>query len=170
MDGKNDVSSESIRNLIMEGWRLRKNPKKVRNSTYITLRKGNREKGLGKYSEERFRRFNRIQDEVLGKQRENDTHYQNFGQVFVSADKSLDKFMMHIQYQRGHYKRTNCVYVKEYFCSYWKWEQKPPIEWLIPPFHMDSKKVLIPELGEERWVLQATVQYCTLCTAFQKKD
>ena len=169
MNGKNSEFEDNIKELIKSGWRLRKNPKKVRNRWYITMRNGDREKSFGRYSEEKYIELKRIQEEALGKPIIANSLIGYIDELFGSGDKSLEKFLDYIQFQRGHYKLSNCLYRQENFCYYWKWEKKPPLEMLIPPFHLDSKTVSEPKLGLEKWVVQATVQYCKLCSAFKEK-
>ncbi len=134
------------------------------------MRNGDREKSLGRYSKEKFIELKRMQDEVLGKPIVSNSLMRYINEIFGAGDKSLEKFLDYIQFQRGHYKWSNCVYKQENYCYYWKWEKKPPLEMLKPPFHLASKTISESKLSQEKWVVQATVQYCKLCSVFKEKD
>ena len=169
------------------GWRFR--VKTSKGKRYITRRKGQTEKGMGRFTNERWGVIERLKDEHP----RTDNHAQKKvaaanrtpatsgasepGMMPLGLSRReylLEKIDDHIALKRGTSKMVECRYVVNHYCSYWTWSSRPlffdDVDECFSPGMYTRMGIREGERVEEKWVFRASPRYCSLCSFFKEKE
>jgi hypothetical protein len=165
--GKKKLTIDEAKKLIDEGWYIRKKPSKKK--LYITLRKGQKERSVGAYSEEIIKTLSPIKNINIKNnninsmlEEDNRSNTDDHNVKNITTKELLDK----IQTLRNIHCFDNCVYkMSDEYCDYWKWTYPPEYDDMVEIFFTDCyKKININD--EEAWVVKANAFYCQNCPAY----
>ncbi len=169
-----------------EGWRFR--VKTSKGNRYITRRRGQEEKGMGRFTVERWGVIERLKNEGSG----TDIIVQEkIATVFEAPGKSgaselrkgtpglsrhehlLDMIDDHLALFRGTVRMVDCRYVVNHFCSYWSWSSRPLffdyVDEVFSPGQYTRIDIREGDRVEAKWVFRASSRYCSLCSFFKEK-
>lgn len=182
--GKNELGNKEITQLLNEGWRIRK--KKVKNRIYMTIRKGDREKGLGLYDDEKFTELTSEQKSVQSietSRREHEKVTKTGGEKasrlesirrFELFTDKLEKQLAKIQLYRGVIKMAHCTHVYDRYCTFWNWEEKEQIPTSLrfknPIWEPEFNEINLPVTNKRRWVVRAATSFCQYCSMFKQRE
>lgn len=93
--------------LVREGWKPYK--RRYRDRLNISLRKANKEKTLGPYSEDLWNHLNRIAQSGVPQTR---------------ATRIYEEVMRRLKHVRAFQMSRDCVHVDEGYCTFWRYEEE----------------------------------------------
>jgi hypothetical protein len=158
--GKNSYSVEEIKVLIRSGWNFR--IKKVHGKNYITRRKGQTEKSLGRYDENLWK----LIETLTGKKQPSLS-----GTMAERLDKAqilFEKWDNELGVHRGFIAMNSCVFVdREEYCMYYRFENKPN-------FSRHMEKLMGTDFLKLTacafWVHKANIRFCKNCHAYISRE
>jgi hypothetical protein len=171
----NYITEDEIIKLLEEGWTIRQ--KKRKKWKYISIRKGNKEKSLGRYDEEKYAELKNLEKTIkepsskMLAQKEEEEQTIKIHQELEESRRRIKEFEDDLQLHRGLFKTLNCIYKHEGYCTFWTWNVKPVFkdyESII--FKIEYKKMKISKTGGEVWLIKATSQFCKFCSVFKKRE
>jgi hypothetical protein len=162
--------NKSIEEYILDGWSFR--IKKGKNYFYITRRKGQLERSLGRYSEELVDRINSI----YGKLKIN----KRLKKKKLKMDEKkhdLERCYRFFDAMMFGLKSTDCVHIdSDGFCMFWNWDEKPYHFIFVDQVYGENqdlyalKKIQLDGETKERWLFKATRRYCRYCPSYIRKE
>ena len=173
--GKYD--GEKIKKLIMDGWSFRE--KTVSGNRYITRRKGQTERGMGRFSDDLWSLISAslnegdppMSTEFSGSVHENQVSDNE--KIFLNSRAKTNHLLEEgILMDRGVYMMTNCVYRdEEGYCIFWNWDKQPVFFRYSDELSIGGytrKMVYINGVENSRWIYFASPWYCQSCPSFEK--
>jgi len=151
---------EDARRYIDEGYSFR--VKTVKNRKYITARKGQKEKSLGPYTEEKWRKVTGMKIEpVTGREKPvKEIHQENPLDAEINALKDIR--MIH--------KFMNCIHFGEgRVCTYWKISDPSLIRKAREGLERSRYEVYLDGKGAEVMQFRVTPLICMDCTTFKER-
>jgi len=186
--GKTDGKQLDIEALLSEGWTLR--IRNVKGKAYITLRLGNRERSLGLYSEELWRRVSvkagsvkpaggahtvaqppKTSAEVSKPPPAAGVQMEELNQVKEQVKTLLKKVdRLEAGSRLTAWKVENCRHIREWFghtiCLAWRWDRKPTaLMELLPKVKFRRLK---PDWEKHHWYAEPCSSLCDQCTKFME--
>jgi hypothetical protein len=172
--GKYD--GEKIKKLIMDGWSFRE--KTVSGNRYITRRKGQTERGMGRFSDDLWSLISNSLNEgdpprsteISGSVHENQVSDNE--KIFLNSRAKTNHLLEEgILMDRAVYMMTNCVYRdEEGYCIFWNWDKQPVFFRYSDELSIGEytrKMVYINGVENSRWVYFASPWYCKACPSFE---
>ena len=176
----------NVREYFHSGWNFR--VKTVKGNEYITARKGQKERGLGKLTQARRKFIERFKDEavdIISQDSETTPDeipvYLDSSSLDVEVQSSkslrgelLDKIQYWIMMDRGGVKMDACMFNAQSHCTYWTWGKRPLFFDYVdelsesPPY--TRRPIQLGDTVEERWMYRASPNYCGYCSSFKKKQ
>lgn len=175
-----------VNEYIRCGWSFRIKTSKGRQ--YITRRRGQEERGMGRFTEELWSVIERLKNELLetvnhapGKVAANtDTPSESEHNESEVLPKGLSRreFLVKriedsITVHRGGLKMGGCMHNMNSYCTYWLWSSRPPFfDHVDECFGSDQyarKDIQVGDKIEKKWVFRASPWYCGYCSSFKKK-
>ena len=177
MGKKERTSREEINRFIEDGWNFR--VKITSGRSYITRRKGQKERSLGPYTEELWSLIGELLNpspKEIGELTKLDVKHS---EVTRAQDKMVarvreltEKIDKAIMLHRGLHMMQNCYYNVDGFCEYWRWEERPHffdiIDELWDPDIGDysRRRVVLTIEPSMQWMIKASIPYCATCNAY----
>jgi len=168
------VDEEEIKKYFLNGWNFR--IKTVGGKKYITRRKGQKERGMGKFSKKLWRLISDIHEDVnTSESREssksNHVDQNSDNEGLIESRKETHRLLeCGVLKDRGGYMWKNCIYKdEEGYCIFWNWEKPPNFFRFSEELSLDNHKlkmVYINGLETSRWVYSASPWYCQSCPTF----
>jgi hypothetical protein len=164
------LTDEEILGFFEEGYRFRVKlvGKKYR---YVTMRLGQSEKSLGRFSDELWERVTRLSDQWLAARAEAE------GKGAMDMEDSLlrhrriararSNLVRALGVERGIAKLRSCSHLVEGFCHFWVWEgEKLFFRFVGDTFQpgVEYKKKVGDSL--EGWIFRASPDYCQYCSSY----
>lgn len=180
--GNDELGKNEVTKLLEKGWRLR--TKKVKDQRYISIRKGNREKGLGSYNQEKYNQLLSLQNNLPSSKPVTDIQETSRKSNVVPLSESIErqkrlteelvKQLEKMQLYRGLIKSSECAHITDRYCTYWNWEKKEQIpkshRFTNPLWEPEFKEIIISETNERRWVARAAGSFCKYCSMFRQRE
>lgn len=161
--------NKSIEEYILDGWSFR--VKKGKNYFYITRRKGQSEKSLGRYNEELVDRIN-----IIYKKLNIDKKLDNIKPKKVEKKPDWERYYRYFDAKRFGSKSTDCVHIdNDGFCMFWNWDEKPYHFIFVDQIYGENqdlyafKKIQLDGETKERWLFKATRRYCRYCSSYIRR-
>ena len=161
--GISDQEKMEIIALLQKGWRIRTKKSKGRN--YSTIRKGNKEKSLGSFDQERHDELLKIQRTVIKRSptRLKPAEIEEMEKRMEQGFKDLEERLEQLQIHRSIYKANNCAYVQNKCCTFWRFDKIPEdVSSGEDIFPIRFEKYKPPGEKEEVWVLKM-IPYSNIC-------
>lgn len=146
-------NQEEIKQWKLDGWTFR--IKNVKGKHYISRRKGQQEKGLGRY------------DEGLWKLIENTSVEPSRSKQRIEAEKTIEKIIDVIRSTR---MSVNCSHITDEYCHFWRFTEKPGF-FKIADSQLGEGYYRQISVGEDSsfWVFKSRPFYCRECSAYSAK-
>jgi hypothetical protein len=174
---KPDYTRESIKSLIDDGWYFRK--KKVDGNWYITRRKKQNERSLGRYDDDLWYMIEEETGKTSKKEeskkipqklnvKNNKIDYPKKTDIYEPKDKLQEGFSIN----RGLFMSINCLHIADGFCKYWTWDKKPSFfktfDEEFGPKHDFYGLIDDVVKGKivKRWAVRAYRDYCRNCPSY----
>ena len=170
------ISNKEIQGFIEDGWNFR--VKKTGGKSYITRRKGQKERGLGPYNKELWDLITELTNPttktriVPVKDIEKSEAVSERDEMAERVKELTGKIDEGIMMYRGFHMMKHCLYNSEGFCEYWRWEERPSffdaIDDLLGPDsgHYSRRRGMVVMGITERWMIRASIPYCATCSAY----
>lgn len=171
---------------IRDGWKFR--VKTSKGIKYITRRRGQKERGMGRFTEEHWSVIERLKQEHLGTdilaqedvaaRTYTPTESKNTEMEDMTMRLSRHEFLVkkiddHIALYRGTVKMVGCMYNINNHCTYWTWSRRPPFfDHVDECFDSDLYSEMDIQVGDKimkQWIFRASPWYCRYCSSFKKK-
>lgn len=180
--GNDKLGKKEITQLFKEGWKLR--IKKVNDRRYMTIRKGDRERGLGSFDQEKFNEILSLKNDLrsikTGTNLQEAITQKNESSLSESIKRQkllieeLRKQLDELQLYRGIIKSAECAHIRDRYCTVWNWEKKEQ----IPKSHRfnnllwepEFKEIIIPGTNEHRWAARAAPPFCKYCAMYKQRE
>lgn len=169
------VDEEEMKKLIFDGWNFR--IKTVSGKKYITRRKGQKERGMGKFSKKLWRLLSDIQEDVntsVSRESSSSKHVDQNSDNESLIDSLMETHRLlesGVLKDRGVYMWSNCIYKdEEGYCIFWNWDKQPSFFRFSEELSLDNHKfkmVYINGVETSRWVYSASPWYCQSCPIFE---
>jgi hypothetical protein len=171
------TSREEIKRFIQDGWNFR--VKRTSGKSYITRRKGQKERSLGSYTEELWNTIEQLLNPSLKETEElteldiehsEDTMAQD--NIVARVSELTGKIDKAIMLRRGVYMMQNCFYNVDGFCEYWRWEERPSFFDIIDKLwgpdsgYYSKRRVVLSSEPSMQWMIKASITYCATCNAY----
>lgn len=173
---KREITKKEISDYIDQGYYFR--VKKVNGKKYITRRKGREEKGLGRYTEEKWSMIEQARKQTDDSTLETPSEITASKPEEITSVKPMELFKPFIEeasLSRGLIMFTDCMHKEDTMCTYWHWETRPsffdtldkldgsgPSSYELTEFLSEGQKV-------QRWTVKAQVAFCINCPAYIRK-
>jgi hypothetical protein len=165
---------EEIIKWIIDGWNFR--IKTVSGKKYVTRRKGEKERGMGKFSKKLWRLISDTKEDVntgvSPKSSCSDQGNLRSGNDFLDSLIQKNKLLeSSVLMDRGVYMWTNCIYKDEDgYCIFWNWDKQPHFFRYVDELShgkYKEKMVYINGVETSRWVYFASPWHCQSCPTFE---
>lgn len=146
-----NVSQDEIKGWKNDGWTFR--IKTVKGKKYISRRKGNMERGLGRF------------DEKLWKLIQQNSLLSQYYIERIEAQKSITSI---VEIDRIFQMSLDCSHIVDDFCYFWKYAEQPSFFRIADRASLSEcyKKV---DFGKSSfWVFQAAPFYCRYCSGYTR--
>jgi hypothetical protein len=144
------ITQEEIKRWKLEGWVFR--VKKVNGNRYITRRKGNAEKGLGRFKEELWNVINQTPTEP--------SRLKLINEVYRAIESMLE-------YDRTIYLQHSCSHIVDEYCYFWKHRDKQFLNFIDTQLGEGYYKPITDKNGTTCWVFKVDYFYCKNCPAYK---
>ena len=174
-----------VKEYIRDGWNFR--VKTSKGKRYITRRRGQDEKGMGRFIDEHWSAIERIRDEYLevSNRAQEDVAAKIDSPIESEASESevsppglsrreylMKKIIDHIDLYRGALKMVECRYNVNKHCVYWTWIRRPSffddVDECFGPNMYARMDIRVDDKDENMWVFRASPWYCGHCSSFTK--
>ncbi len=170
-------SNKEIQEFIEDGWNFR--VKRTGGKSYITRRRGQKERSLGPYNQELWDLITELTNPttktriVPVKDIEKSEAGSERDEMVARVKELTGKIDEGIMMYRGFHMMRNCLYNFDEFCEYWSWEERPSFFDVVddlwgPDSGKYSRRMGSVVMGiTERWMIRASIPYCGTCSAYK---
>jgi hypothetical protein len=163
---KRTVTKDDLKAFAAEGWTFRKKMRK--GIQYISRRKGTKEHGLGRYSDEVWT----LIEDVTQNSTDSDESTKEPVKTQIKPDEKFDPFIKSLEEIKSdiiRHKMIRCLHIDaDGFCEYWRMEK--PTKY-AEELNERELKVLFKKLkgpGDRApvWLVMSNAVVCEVCAAF----
>ena len=159
---KRPVTNDDLKAYAAEGWTFRK--KKRKGIQYISRRKGTKEYGLGRYSDEVWTMIEDVTQNSTG----NNESTKEHAKTQIKQDPFI-KSLEEIKSDIIRHKMIRCLHIDaDGFCEYWRMEKPPKYAGEVNERELKVlfKKVKGPGDRTPVWLVMSNAVVCEVCPAF----